>query len=63
MAIQTADYFGLDKSLIVKTDGSKFTQLAKRPPRTGFILDKARQVLGYEPHSFTEGIAVVAKGL
>jgi dTDP-4-dehydrorhamnose reductase len=63
MAIQTADYFDLDKSLIVKTDGSKFSQSAKRPPRTGFVLDKARQVLGYEPHSFTEGIAVVAQGL
>jgi len=28
-----------------------------RPPKTGFILDKARRELGYAPHSFEEGIA------
>lgn len=60
MAMMTTDYFGLDKSLITQADSSTFTQLAKRPPRTGFILDKSRQVLGYEPHSFEEGIAIVA---
>ena len=60
MAIQTADYFGLDKSLIAQADASTFTQVARRPPRTGFILDKARTVLGYEPHSFSEGIAMLA---
>jgi dTDP-4-dehydrorhamnose reductase len=60
MAIQTADYFGLDQSLINETDGSKFTQLAKRPAKTGFILTKAEKVLGYKPVSFTEGIGILA---
>lgn len=60
MAIKTADYFHLDKSLIAPADASTFTQVARRPPRTGFILDKARTVLGYAPHSFDEGIAVLA---
>lgn len=60
MAIKTADYFGLDKSLITQADASTFTQVARRPPRTGFILDKSRTVLGYDPHSFEEGIAVLA---
>ncbi|MEQ8811759.1 MAG: sugar nucleotide-binding protein, partial [Imperialibacter sp.] len=63
MAIATADYFGLDKSLINETDGSKFSQPAKRPPKTGFVLDKAKKVLGYNPHSFEEGIAVLAEQL
>ncbi|MEQ8533204.1 MAG: SDR family oxidoreductase [Imperialibacter sp.] len=63
MAIATADYFGLDKSLINETDGSKFSQPAKRPPKTGFVLDKAKEVLGYSPHSFEEGIAVLAEQL
>lgn len=63
MAIQTADYFGLDKSLIAQADASNFTQVARRPPRTGFILDKAKTVLGYNPHSFAEGIAVLAEQL
>ena len=60
MAIKTASYFDLDKSLIVETDGSRFTQKAKRPPRTGFVLDKARRILSYEPVSFDDGIAKLA---
>lgn len=63
MAIKTADYFSLDKSLIAQADASTFTQVARRPPRTGFILDKAKTVLGYDPHSFDEGIAVLADQL
>jgi len=61
MAIMTAEYFNLDKSLIEKTDGSKFQQTAKRPPKTGFIIDKASNILGYQPHSFKEGIAILAE--
>lgn len=60
MAIMTADYFGLDKSLIAQADSTTFTQPAKRPARTGFVLDKSQTVLGYAPHSFTEGIAILA---
>lgn len=60
MAIATADFFKLDKSLITRTDASGFSQPAARPPKTGFIIDKARQVLGYEPHTFLEGIAILA---
>ncbi|MGF7216968.1 dTDP-4-dehydrorhamnose reductase [Spirosoma lacussanchae] len=63
MAIRTADYFGLDKSLITQADASTFTQVARRPPRTGFIIDKARTELGYAPHSFEEGIATLASQL
>lgn len=63
MAIMTADYFSLDKSYITEVDGSVFSQPAKRPPRTGFVLDKARTELGYEPVSFREGIAVLARQL
>ena len=61
IAIRTADFFKLDKSLINPTDSTKFTQPAKRPPRTGFIIDKARKDLGYEPRSFEEGLAVLAE--
>ncbi|WP_420147435.1 SDR family oxidoreductase [Spirosoma sp.] len=63
MAIKTADYFGLDKSLIAQADASNFTQVARRPPRTGFVLDKSRTILGYDPHTFEEGIAVLASQL
>jgi len=60
MAIKTAIFFQLDKSLISQVDSSNFTQPAKRPPRTGFVLDKAVSVLGYCPVSFEEGIEVLA---
>lgn len=60
MAMKTVDYFQLDGALITKADSSTFTQPAKRPPRTGFILDKARTDLNYNPRSFEEGIAILA---
>jgi dTDP-4-dehydrorhamnose reductase len=63
IAIRTAQFFNLDKSLIKETDSTKFTQPARRPPRTGFVLDKARTELGYEPHSFEEGLRVLASQL
>ena len=59
MAMYTTDYFDLDKSLITKTDSTKFTQPARRPPKTGFIIEKAKQQLGYRPHSFREGISIL----
>lgn len=63
IANQTADYFNLNKALIKPADSSTFTQPAKRPPKTGFIIAKAQQELGYKPHSFTEGLGVLAAQL
>lgn len=60
MAMKTADFFKLDKSLISPATAATFSQPAKRPPKTGFILKKAKQELGYKPHSFEEGIAILA---
>lgn len=59
MAIKTADYFKLDKSYIAEADSTTFSQPAKRPPKTGFVIDKAVNQLGYAPRSFDEGIAIV----
>lgn len=56
MALLTADHFSLDKSGIEKVDASVFSQPAKRPPKTGFDISKARKELGYDPISFEEGI-------
>jgi dTDP-4-dehydrorhamnose reductase len=63
MACLTADYFGLDKSLIEEVDSTIFTQPAKRPIKTGFLIDKATKELGYAPKSFMEGIAFLSKQL
>ena len=56
MAVATADYLHLDKSLMSKVDASIFTQPARRPLKTGFIIEKAKQTLGYQPLSFTEAL-------
>jgi len=56
---RVADYYHLDKSLIHAVSSQTLKQPAKRPPVTGFILDKAIKELGYAPHSFEEGIAIL----
>lgn len=63
IAIATAKFFGLNASLINETDSTKFKQPARRPPRTGFIIDKAKRDLGFVPHSFEEGLAVLKSQL
>ncbi len=63
LALKTSDFFGLDSSLISPTDSTTFTQPAQRPAKTGFVIDKARKDLGYEPHTFHEGLQVVASQL
>lgn len=59
LATVVADYYGLDKNLIKPSKSSDIKQPAKRPPITGFIIDKASNDLGYNPHSFTEGIKIL----
>lgn len=63
MAMKVVDYFKLDASFITKADSSTFSQPAIRPPKTGFVIDKAIKILGYQPHSFEEGIEILAKQL
>ncbi len=59
LAYAVADYYKLDKSLIKPSKSTDIKQPAVRPPKTGFIIDKARKVLGYNPHSFQEGIKLM----
>ncbi|HEU4555195.1 MAG TPA: SDR family oxidoreductase [Chitinophaga sp.] len=61
MAVQTAHFFKLDARLIEKVNAKTFVQPAKRPAKTGFVIDKAVQELGYQPHSFAEGLEIVAR--
>ncbi len=56
MALQVADFFGLDTSLMEKVNASVFSQPARRPLTTGFVITKAEQELGYSPVSFKEGM-------
>jgi dTDP-4-dehydrorhamnose reductase len=56
MAIETAQFFGLDKGLISESLSPDIKQPAMRPPRTGFDISKAKRDLGYQPTSFKEGL-------
>jgi dTDP-4-dehydrorhamnose reductase len=60
IAIKTAEFFNLDKSLIKASDSNQFKQPAARPLKTGFIIDKARKELGYEPLGFMDALTLVA---
>lgn len=59
LVTRVANYFGLSTQCITLVSSQTLNQPAKRPPKTGFIIDKAEHDLGYQPHSFEEGIAIV----
>jgi dTDP-4-dehydrorhamnose reductase len=59
LVLKVAEYWKLDSSLINPISADSLNQAAKRPKRTGFILDKSKNILGYNPKSFEEGIAIV----
>ena len=52
-------FFGLDTTMVTPVKSDTLGQPARRPPRTGFVLDKARRELGYAPHTFEEGLAIL----
>ncbi|MEQ8470191.1 MAG: NAD(P)-dependent oxidoreductase [Marinoscillum sp.] len=63
IANNVANFFELDPGLITAVDASTFKEAAKRPPKTGFIIDKAKRELGFKPKSFMDGLAVVKEQL
>lgn len=56
-------FFGFDTTVVSPVKSADLGQPARRPPRTGFLLDKARRELGYAPRSFEEGLAVLRSQL
>lgn len=56
MAVATAEYLGLDSTLIKKVTATDFPEAVKRPLHTGFRIDKAKTTLGFQPCSFVEGL-------
>ncbi len=63
LVYRVADFWKLDKSLVTPTKSATLNQAARRPPYTGFIIEKAKRELGYKPHSFEEGLAILDKQL
>jgi dTDP-4-dehydrorhamnose reductase len=56
MAVKTAEHLGLDHSLLKKITVTDLQQPARRPLKTGFIIEKAKRTLGFSPLSFKEGL-------
>ncbi|RAJ05086.1 dTDP-4-dehydrorhamnose reductase [Chitinophaga skermanii] len=63
MAQKVAKHYQLPEALLVPVNSATFTQVAKRPAKTGFIIDKAKKELGYQPRSFDEGIDVMHQSI
>lgn len=63
LVARVADFWQLDKSLINEVSSTTLNQTARRPVKTGFILDKTMLELGYNPRSFEEGLAIVDRQL
>jgi len=58
-----AKHYGNTTENLNRISTATLNQTAGRPPRTGFILDKSRKVLGYNPHSFEECLAIIDEQL
>ena len=58
-----AKHYGNTTENLNKISTATLNQTAGRPPRTGFILDKSRKELGYNPHSFEESLTIIDQQL
>ena len=58
-----AKYYGNSTENLNKISTATLKQKAVRPPKTGFILDKSRNELGYNPHSFEECLTIIDQQL
>ena len=58
-----AKHYGNSIENLNKISTATLKQKAGRPPKTGFILDKSRNELGYNPHSFEECLTIIDEQL
>lgn len=59
LVFEIADYWGLDKSLIISISTDGLNQKARRPLKTNLNLSKAKQGFNYQPKSFREGLKLL----
>ncbi|MFT4603184.1 MAG: dTDP-4-dehydrorhamnose reductase [Arenicella sp.] len=52
-----AKFYELDPKAVTAISSSTLNQKAKRPPKTGFDISKARNILGYKPLTFEESLS------
>jgi len=58
-----AKHYGNSTENLNKISTATLKQKAGRPPKTGFILDKSINELGYNPHSFEECLTIIDQQL
>ena len=58
-----AKHYGKSTENLNRISTATLNQKAKRPPKTGFILEKSAAELGYKPHSFEECLAIIDRQL
>lgn len=63
MVEKIAKHYGLSTDCLNRISTSKLDQKAKRPLKTGFVLDKANRDLDYDPHSFEECLTIIENQL
>jgi len=56
LVCEIADFYGSDKNLIQPIKSKTLNQKAARPPKTGFVIDKAKNRLGYSPKTLKESL-------
>ena len=61
--LMIADYFNLDRSLILPITTEELHQPAKRPLKSGLIILKAETEIGYKPSTIIESLAIMKKEL
>lgn len=59
IAKNTAEFFELPVSLLEPVLTEDLHEAAKRPLKTGFVIDKAKRELDYKPRSLKEGLGIL----
>lgn len=59
IAYRVADALGLNRSLIIPVSTGEMGETTPRPRFSGLSIEKARQELGYRPHTLEEGIKLM----
>lgn len=61
--LRIADYFKLDKSLIIPIKTVELNQPARRPLKSGLLTIKAQTEFGFKPHAIEETLSIMKKEL
>lgn len=61
--IRIADFFNLDKKLIIPITTAELNQPARRPLKSGLLILKAETELGYKPHTINDALSTMKKEL